>query len=89
MMIVWTVVGACWVVVTVAVFVAAGVVVIGGRVGAGGPVLLVIVPVVPVGSGGSRAGRGGIGKVSHKDTKIKMKPKHVLYLIKIYEKRRK
>ena len=59
--IVWKVVGACWVVVTVAVFADAGVVVISGKVGAGGPVLVVSIPVVSVGSVGLGAGRGGIG----------------------------
>jgi len=67
-MVVWKVVGACRLVVTIAVFAAAatiavfaaaGVVKIGGRIGAGGPVLLFIVPVALAGSGGLGAGRVG------------------------------
>ena len=71
-MVVWKVVGAGPLVVAIAMFAAAvtiavcasaGVVVIGGRIGAGGLVLLVIVPVVLAGSGGSGAGRVGSVRV--------------------------
>ena len=62
-------------VVPIAVCASAGVVLIGGRFGAGGSVLLVDAPVVLTGSGGSGAGRVGsvgVGTTGGVDVMVEM-----------------